>query len=365
MKVLKGVFTIKTDTIIDYSNFPAAKINKRMEEVLFCGSPEVDHILNYLVENSGKMLRPRMVYLSGALYPNDENLLINIAVAVELIHLASLVHDDIIDNSELRRGKPSLNQRWGSQVSVLTGDYLFAAAFNLISQSNSPAVMENLTSTIKIMCSGEIKQLGMLYDLNLSEEDYLDKTYRKTACLFASSCAVGAILGQAPEKEIRRLEQFGLYLGYAYQIIDDVLDFVADSELLGKPVASDLTQGNITLPIILALKDNQKGNKLKNLLQNGINTPDKLNQVQTILEGSGALEESVYRSRQYLELGLNLLEEFPQTTIIEELRSLSRYLLEGYYKKLSPEISTIPPLALPPQIYDTPPLTSDLRPPIV
>ena len=137
MKVLKGVFTIKTDTIIDYSNFPAAKINKRMEEVLFCGSPEVDHILNYLVENSGKMLRPRMVYLSGALYPNDENLLINIAVAVELIHLASLVHDDIIDNSELRRGKPSLNQRWGSQVSVLTGDYLFAAAFNLISQSNS------------------------------------------------------------------------------------------------------------------------------------------------------------------------------------------------------------------------------------
>ena len=177
--------------------------------------------------------------------------------------------------------------------------------------------MENLTSTIKIMCSGEIKQLEMLYDLNLSEEDYLDKTYRKTACLFASSCAVGAILGQAPEKEIRRLEQFGLYLGYAYQIIDDVLDFVADSELLGKPVASDLTSRKYHPSIILALKDNQKGNKLKSSAKS-INTPDKLNQVQTILEGSGALEESVYRSRQYLELGLNLLEEFPQTTIIEE-----------------------------------------------
>lgn len=350
------MFTINTDAIIDYSNFPAEKVNKRLKEVLYCGNREFDHILNYLAENSGKMLRPRMVYLSGAMYPHDENLLINIAVAVELIHLASLVHDDIIDNSELRRGKPSLNQRWGNQVSVLTGDYLFAAAFNLISQSNSAAIMENLTSTIKVMCSGEIKQLGLLFDLNLSEEDYFDKTYRKTACLFASSCAVGAILGKAPEKQIRMLEQFGLYLGYAYQIIDDVLDFVSDSELLGKPAASDLSQGNITLPVILALKDHLQGEKLRNILQNGVSEPLQLNQVQEILEESGALAESVYLSRQYLELGLNLLEEFPQTAVIEEMKSLSRYLLEGYYKKLSPDFSTIPPLALSPELYDTPPI---------
>lgn len=350
------MFTINTDAIIDYSNFPAQKVNKRLKEVLHCGNPEVDHILNYLLENSGKLLRPRMVYLSGSMYPNDENRLIDIAVAVELIHMASLVHDDIIDNSELRRGQPSLNQRWGNQVSVLTGDYLFAAAFNLISQSNSPAVMDNLTSTIKVMCSGEIKQLGMLFDLNLSEEDYFDKTYRKTACLFASSCAVGAILGKAPQKQIRMLEQFGLYLGYAYQIIDDVLDFVSDSALLGKPVASDLSQGNITLPVILALKDHWQGEKLRNILQNGVNQPAKINQVQKILDESGALEESVYLSRQHLELGLNLLEEFPQTAVIEEIKSLSRYLLDGYYKKLSPDFSTMPPLVLSPETYDTPPM---------
>jgi len=350
------VFTINTDAIIGYSHFPIQKVNERMQEVLYCGNPEFDHILNYLAENSGKMLRPRMVYLSGAMYPHDENLLINIAVAVELIHLASLVHDDIIDNSELRRGQPSLNQRWGNQVSVLTGDYLFAAAFNLISQCNSPPVMENLTDTIKVMCSGEIKQLGLLFDINLSKEDYFDKTYRKTACLFASSCAVGAILGKAPEKQITMLEQFGLYLGYAYQIIDDVLDFVSDSELLGKPVASDLSQGNITLPVILALKNHRKGEKLRNILQNGVGEPSQLNQVQEILEESGALEESVYLSRQYLELGLNLLEEFPQTAVIEEIKSLSRYLLEGYYKKLSPDFSVIPPLAMSPVTYDTPPV---------
>ncbi len=349
------MFTINTDATIDYSNFPAQKVNKRLQEVLYCGSPEVDHILNYLVENSGKLLRPRMVYLCGSMYPNDESRLIDIAVAVELIHMASLVHDDIIDNSQLRRGKPSLNQRWGNQVGVLTGDYLFAAAFNLISQSNSAAVMENLTSTIKVMCSGEIKQLGMLFDLNLSKEDYFDKTYRKTACLFASSCAVGAILGKAPQKQIRMLEQFGLYLGYAYQIIDDVLDFVSDSELLGKPIANDLSQGNITLPVILALKDHQQGEKIRNILKNGISQPAKLNQVQEILEESGALEESVYLSRQYLELGLNLLQEFPRTAVMEEMKSLSRYILEGYYKKLSPETSVIPPLAVSPEMYDAPP----------
>ncbi len=152
------------------------------------------------------------------------------------------------------------------------------------------------------------------------------------------------------------LEQFGLYLGYAYQIIDDVLDFVSDSELLGKPVASDLSQGNITLPVILALKDHRQGEKLRNILQNSVSQPLKLNQVQKILEESGALEESICLSRQYLELGLNLLEEFPKTAVIEEMKSLSRYLLEGYYKKLSWDLSIITRLALSPQTYDAPPV---------
>lgn len=329
------MFTIKSDTIAGTAAFPAEIVSKRLEEVLYCGNPEVDGVLSYLIENSGKMLRPRMVYLSGSLYPNDTNNLSDIAVAVELIHMASLVHDDIVDNAQLRRGKPSINQRWGNQVSVLTGDFLFASAFNLISQCRQSQVMEVLTTTIKTMCSGEIKQLGMLFDLNLDESDYYDKTYRKTACLFASSCRVGAMLSQAPEKEIRMLEQFGLYLGYAYQIIDDVLDFVSDSSLLGKPAGNDLRQGNITLPVILALKDNRYGQKLMNLLANGISSPRKLKSVQAILEASGALEEAVQLSRHYLDLGLNLLEEFPPDPVIEEMKYLGRYLLNGYYEKLN------------------------------
>ncbi len=146
------------------------------------------------------------------------------------------------------------------------------------------------------------------------------------------------MLSQAPEQEIMMLEQFGLNLGYAYQIIDDVLDFVSDSSLLGKPAASDLRQGNITLPVILALKDSKYGKKLRSLLQSNSGSPRKLKEIQTILEATGALQESVRLSRRYLELGLNLLEEFPLNPVIEEMKRLSRYLLEGYYKKLDTSV---------------------------
>jgi heptaprenyl diphosphate synthase len=342
IRALKGVFTIKTDTWTHTVDFPADRIRQRLEEVLVCGNPEVDSILSYLIETSGKMLRPRMVYLCGSLYPANEDSLRDIAVAVELIHMASLVHDDIIDNASMRRGKPSVNQRWGNQVSVLTGDFLFACAFNLISQCNQPEIMETLTDTIKTMCSGEIRQLAMLYDLNISENDYYDKTYRKTACLFASSCKVGAMLGSAPQNEVQMLEQFGMYLGYAYQIIDDVLDFVSETGLLGKPAASDLRQGNITLPIILALKDSQYGEKLRDLLQNNINSQRRLKTINSLLEATGALEECIRLSRYYLDLGISRLLQLPHNPVVEEMKHLARYLLNGYYQKLN--ISTLEPL---------------------
>ena len=178
----------------------------------------------------------------------------DIAVAVELIHLASLVHDDVIDSAHLRRGRESLNARFGNHASVLAGDYLFAAAFNIINRHQQNQVMENITHTIQVMCSGEIMQMGQAYNLNIGLEEYYDKIYRKTACLFASSCKIGSLISQAGPEQTRQLEQFGLCLGYAYQIIDDVMDLVADSAILGKPVGNDITQGNTTLPVILALQ---------------------------------------------------------------------------------------------------------------
>lgn len=305
-----------------------------MREILITENSEIDNILEYLLETSGKMLRPRLVYMTASLNSYKPDVVRDIAVAVELIHMASLVHDDVIDNSAMRRGQPSINSHWGNQVSVLTGDYLFAAAFNLINKHSLPEVTDNLSYTIQVMCSGEIRQLSMLYNINITEEEYYDKTYRKTACLFASSCKVGAIASNLPVEQINLLERYGLCLGYAYQIIDDVLDFVSDSNKLGKPAGSDLLQGNITLPVILALNNKEHDIKLRNLLQNGDITSDKVSRILEILKWTGALEESIKCSRMFLQFALDLLDKLPLSPGLKELKQLSLYLVEGYYNQL-------------------------------
>lgn len=314
-------------------NFPAQQIKERMQQVLKTDSPHINTVINYLLQTNGKMLRPKLVHLTASLYPHDENLVNDVAVAVELIHLASLIHDDIIDHSHIRRGKKSLNSVWGNEISVLTGDYLFATAFNVINRHNLPLILENITETIQIMCSGEIKQLTMLHDYNIGEEDYYDKTYRKTACLFASSCKVGALATKMSTYEVSMLEQYGLCIGYAYQIIDDILDFVSDTDLLGKTAGNDLIQGNITLPVILALKDSELGMRLRELLQNVPLTSDSLSEIIKIIEVTGALNESLRRARVFLQSGLNLIAELPESPVQKKLQDLSLYMLEDYYKK--------------------------------
>ncbi|KUG02880.1 heptaprenyl diphosphate synthase component ii [hydrocarbon metagenome] len=315
-------------------SFPAAVIKNRMVEVLQTNLSDINIIIDYLLQSSGKMLRPRLVYLSALLTPHEIHKVIDISVAVELIHMASLLHDDVIDRADCRRGRESVNHRWGNQASVLTGDYLFAAAFNLINRHDLDQVMDSITSTIQIMCTGEIKQMSMNGDLGITEEDYYDKTYRKTACLFASSCRVGALVAQAPPEQVKILERFGLNLGYAYQLIDDVLDFTADPEELGKPAGNDLTQGNITLPVILALKDHEKGIKLRNLLEDGKSTLDKMPLVVNILWECGALEKSIMQSGRFLQQALDHLHQLPANPARNALKDTVLYLMDSYYQRL-------------------------------
>jgi heptaprenyl diphosphate synthase len=317
--------------------FPAEAIKQKMREALYTTNPEINQVLDYLLETSGKMLRPRLVYLTASFFPNNSEVVQDVAVAVELIHLASLVHDDVIDHSNLRRGQPSLNSQWGNHISVLCGDYLFATAFKLINKHNIPAVLENVTDTIRIMCAGEIQQLSMLGNVEISEEEYIYKCFCKTACLFASSCKIGALTSTCliPEVHISNLEQYGACLGYAYQIIDDVLDFTSASHLLGKPVGSDLLQGNITLPVILVLKDKEYGLWLRKLLQGGSLKNDMIPVVTEILMKTGAIDESIKRSKAFLQQGLQNLDRLPAGPAKEELKNLTICLMEDYYSKLN------------------------------
>ncbi len=281
------------------------------------------------------MLRPRLVFLSASMYPHDPQLVTDIAVAIELVHLASLVHDDVIDQASLRRGRESVNNRWGNQVSVLTGDYLFATAFNMVNRHNQKEVLDGLTSTIRTMCAGEIQQMSLAYNIDVSEDDYLEKTYGKTACLFALCCKVGGLVSSMHPEGVAALEQFGLCLGYAYQIIDDLLDFLSDSSLIGKPCGSDLLEGNITLPVIYALRDAKYGPRIKLILQQGKPTPQQIAEIVQALISSGAIEFSLELSRKFLAKGIAGLNVLPSSLALKELIDMASFLLEDYYRSLS------------------------------
>jgi len=308
-------------------------ISNRMKELLTADNAEINKILDYLTQNNGKMIRPRMVFICASMAAHDPVVVRDIAAAVEMIHLASLVHDDVIDHAVIRRGRQSVNSRWGNQASVLTGDYLFASAFNLINKYDMQAVMENVTTTIRIMCAGEIKQMSLVHDLNITEEEYLEKTYGKTACLFASSCKVGAQAAFVPEQHVHALEQYGLCLGYAYQIMDDLLDFLSDSSMVGKPVGSDLIEGNITLPVIYALKSLEYGTWLRTLLEARQLTPRKMPHVIKALINSQAADKSLDLACQFVSQAMGYLDILPYSPAITELQLLAAHMLETYYQQ--------------------------------
>lgn len=316
--------------------FPLETINARLKEILCTGSTDLDQIITYLLEEPGKLLRPRLVYLTSSLYPAQHSAVRDAAVATELIHMASLVHDDVIDHSSLRRGRASINSCWGNKASVLTGDYLFAAAFHLINQLDSPAIMDIITNTIKVMCTGEIKQLSEAFNWDLSLDEYLDKIYRKTACLFECCCIVGGLAAQMPAPAINTLGQLGHNLGLAYQIIDDVLDFISTPDHLGKPVGSDLLEGNMTLPVIYALQDTDIGGKLRSMLPSVSVSPQTLSQSIDLIKQSSSIRASLMTARSYLHNVRHLIEAFPDSPARQALLALARGLFDDYLLSKAP-----------------------------
>jgi len=318
-----------------FESFQLSQVKERLENLLITGNQEIDKVMDYLLQGDGKMLRPRLVFAIASIQEHDEEVVRDIAAALEIIHMASLVHDDIIDGADTRRSKPSLNYRYGNQISVLAGDYLFAAAFHLINMHRLSDVMADVTGTIQTMCRGEIKQMTSLYNLDVSEADYYERVFSKTACLFACCCRSASNAVKMPGETVRLLNQYGICLGFAYQIIDDVLDFVADSKLLGKPTASDLISGNITLPVILALQDEAAGNQLRRLLKDSCCIAENMAEIMDVLVETRALRESIATSRFFVQSALAILDGIPSGAGRDVLIGLSHYLLDGYYAHLT------------------------------
>ncbi len=241
-----------------------ANVESQIKSVSEVDSPGLAELSSYILVG-GKGIRPALTLLSGKFYHYNLDLLLPMATAVELMHTATLVHDDAIDNSPVRRSRPTINEVWGEGKAILLGDYLFAKAGEFVASTGNLRVIRLFSQTLQTISSGELDQSFDAFNLEQTRDHYLRRISSKTASLFSMATESGAILSQAPEESIEILREYGYNLGIAFQIIDDVLDFIGTEEEMGKPVGSDLAQGTLTLPAMLLLEHYPDDNPVKEL----------------------------------------------------------------------------------------------------
>jgi octaprenyl-diphosphate synthase len=249
---------------------------------------------------------------------------------VELIHTATLVHDDVIDAADTRRGRPSTNSRWGNHMSVLAGDWLYMQAFNIALTERQFKILDLLIGLTQVMVEGELLQLTLLRKLHLREDEYFELSYRKTACLFSACLRLGAILGRKSEELEMKLGSYGVNLGLAFQLVDDLLDFTSSEEKLGKPVGSDLREGKLTLPLIYLLERCRadEAAKISTVLEEGGFHSVAFAEILALLECHGALRQARDKARELAEQARSALDTFPDSPYRDALRSLPEFILD-------------------------------------
>ncbi|SPF55578.1 Polyprenyl synthetase family protein [Candidatus Desulfosporosinus infrequens] len=281
-----------------------------------------------LLQSGGKRIRPLLTLYSGMCFSPLNPLMIQAAVAAELIHMASLIHDDVIDESATRRGKPTVNSLHGDHAAILTGDYLFAEAFNILSTHQLLNCMKYLVEAIQAMCDGEVNQAGEQFSILVGTQHYFNRIAKKTGILLGACCQAGAILGGADSNDLALMRDYGLNIGYAYQITDDILDISGDTESLGKPVGADLINGNITLPILYLLDDPIYGNWLAKIMQTRKISRQDLQSIKEALISSGCIEQAYATAAQCICKAKACLDEIPGGLYQSTLMNLPDSILQ-------------------------------------
>jgi geranylgeranyl pyrophosphate synthase len=243
------------------------KIKEELKSVGEIDYPWLSKQLNYILGETGKAMRPALTLLSGKCFNYNWERLMHMGVSVELMHTATLVHDDAIDKAATRRGQATINSLWGDEIAILMGDYLFAKAGEYVADTQSPRVVKLFSHTLAIISSGEIGQFRGSYNLHQDREQYFRRIYRKTASLFSLSTQSGALLSSATEEQVGIMKEYADNLGIAFQIVDDILDFTSTPEKMGKPVGGDLIQGTLTLPAMMVIEKNPKDNPVTHMFE--------------------------------------------------------------------------------------------------
>ncbi len=315
---------MKLKMMYSFLNSDINIIEKELEETIKSESSLLRQASMHTLQAGGKRIRPVFVLLAGKFGHYDIHVMKNVAVALELIHMASLVHDDVIDDADLRRGQPTVKSKWDNKIAMYTGDFVFALALELMTNIEKPAAHKILANTMVEVTVGEIQQIKDKYRFNQNLRDYLRRIKRKTALLIAVSCQLGAIAAGVEESIHKKLFLFGYYVGMSYQIIDDILDFTATEKALGKPAGGDLLQGNITAPVLFAMENNQIRKEIEKVHEN-MDSKDILKFI-SLIKQSGAIEKSMALSDSYLDKALAVLEELPDNKAKKTLRDIAKYI---------------------------------------
>lgn len=302
------------------------KVKETLKSISRIDFPWLSEQLGYVLKETGKGIRPALTLLSGRFYDYNLTYLLPMSVSVELMHTATLVHDDAIDKAKIRRGRPTINSMWGDDIAVLMGDYLFARAGEAVADTQSTRAVKLFSQTLGIISSGEINQYRNAFNLGQTREDYFKRIYGKTASLFALSAQTGAILSQAPEEAVEILKNYGDNLGTAFQIVDDILDFTSTEEVMGKPVGSDLTQGTLTLPAMMLIERYPDDNPIKRLFESG----DRKNvdlAIEMVLNSS-IIDDCYQVASEYCELACRNLDLLPENNSRQALLGLANYVVK-------------------------------------
>ena len=302
------------------------KVRRNLDNLPETAPPLLKEILKHSVMSPGKLMRPALVILGTQLHAKPNAGTVLVATGMELLHIASLIHDDTVDDADLRRGRNTVAHTWGSQLAILTGDYIFASAAKFVCDTGSLQLVRRFAETIMDLSSGELMERFLAYNPNQNRGDYEERIFKKTASLFAASAECSALLQNASSKTISALTSYGTNMGMAFQIVDDILDFTGTSDEFGKPVGQDLANGTLTLPSILLLEQYPKQNPIKALFARE-NIESNLRLALEMVTNANVITISYTIAKHYTDKAIASLTQFPNSLPKEALTEMAEYAL--------------------------------------
>lgn len=317
-KMLEYVKPVQTDL---------EEFHRKLNDYLRGDSPLISSIARHLLKSRGKRMRPAFLFLASRASDNFTEHSINASLSIELIHTATLLHDDVVDESDLRRGHDTVNAQWTNLISVLMGDYLFAKAFRIMVDTGSVPLMQAISRATERVSVGELRQIEEIGNFNLSEDEYLSIIADKTASLFSVSCETGPILGNCARRDRQRFAKFGERIGTAFQIADDLLDFVGDQDVTGKKPGNDVMTGMVTLPLIHAMSQANKLSReeIRKYLRKGTDDEEAFGHILQFVTENGGIEYAYKKADSLCNQGLEAISSLPTSVYADSLNNMVRF----------------------------------------